>query len=90
MAPRRLPHPPGEADHDILLNLMVICRNPRYKQTRVGARNEVMDVEPDTANTPCKVGITRGPGGGTIAIVALLITHFFVVGVLFVALLIVL
>ena len=53
---------------------------------KVGARNEGMDVEPDTANTFRKVGVSRGRGlgGRIIAIVVLLITLFFVLYLLFV------
>ena len=78
------------ADHDILFNLIAIHRHPRNKQTRVGARNEVMDVKPDTANTSCKVGVIGRLGGRKIVIVVLLIILFLVGCVPFAALCIVL
>jgi hypothetical protein len=52
----------------------------------VGARNDVVDVEPDTVNTVRKVGITSELRGGMIFIVVLLIILFLVVWVLFIGL----
>ena len=78
------------AEHDVLFNLVVINRHPRNKHTRVGARSEVMDVEPDTANTLRKVGVISGLVGRMIAVVVLHTVLFFAVYVPFVALRIVL
>src|SRR5258706_16234807 len=78
------------ADHDILFNILWIQRHPRNKQTFVGARNDGMDVEPDTANMSRKVGVLSGTGGRMIAIVVLHTALLFVVCVLFVTLRIVL
>jgi 4-hydroxybenzoate polyprenyltransferase len=52
----------------------------------VGARNDVVDVEPDTVNTVRNVNITSELRGGMIFIVVLLIILFLVVWVLFVGL----
>src|SRR5258706_16015831 len=81
---------PLVAGHDTLFNIAWIQRHPRNKQTFVGARNDGMDVEPDTANMSRKVGVFSGLRGRMIAIVVLHTVLLFVVCVLFVALRIVL
>jgi len=59
--------------------------HPGDKQTRVGARNDVVDVEPDTVNTSGKVG-TTSMLGSSIVIVVLLTILLLVVCVPFVGL----
>src|SRR5258706_2063722 len=87
VVPRERPLVDG---HDTLFNIAWIQRHPRNKQTFVGARNDGMDVEPDTANMSRKVGVFSGLRGRMIAIVVLHTVLLFVVCVLFVALRIVL
>ena len=70
------------ANHRILLDIAVVRRHPRDKQTRVGVWNDVVDIKPDTVNTSGKVGVTGGLGS-SIVIVVLLIVLFPVVCVLF-------
>ena len=70
------------ANHRILLDIVVVRRHPRDKQTRVGAWNDVVDIKPDTVNTSGKVGVTGGLGSG-IVIIILLVILFNVVCVLF-------
>ena len=61
------------ANHEILLDVVVVCGHPRNKQTRVGARNDAMDVEPATVNTSGKVGIGLGA-----RMIAVIVTRFLV------------
>lgn len=53
--------------------LVVVRRHPRNTQTRVGVWNDFVNVEPGTANTSRKIGVTSGLGGRMTAIVVLLI-----------------
>ena len=61
------------ANYEILLDVIVVRGHPRNKQTRVGARDDIVDVEPDTINTPSKVDITSGLGARMIVVIVLLI-----------------
>ena len=90
-APRRLRHPQDESAWYQSRNppIVVARWHPRDKQTRVGARNDVVDVKPDTVNMSGKVGVTSGLGS-SIVIVVLLIILLLVVYMLFVGVLIVL
>ena len=48
------------ANHEILFVLIVVRRYPRNTQTRVGTWNDFVNVEPGTANTSRKIGVTSG------------------------------
>ena len=65
-------------NHEIFLDVIVVCGHTRNKQTRVDARNGVVDVEPDTINTSSKVDVTSGLRARMIVVIFLLIICFFV------------
>ncbi len=41
----------------------VVCRHPWNKQTKVGARNEVVNVDPGTVDASRRVDVTRDEEG---------------------------
>lgn len=58
--------------HEPLFDLAVVCGHPRYKRTRIGAQNSVVNVKPLIVNVSSKAGVPSLLGRGMIAITAVL------------------